>query len=124
MPGAPYPVRQALRADAGLYGGINADIEVVQTKISGKPPYSIQQKVTRANPGAASVVLRSARKTRFRSATRFQVRLFDAAVHRRGGIGTYVLPSNPLQSILRPELALPELGSATVLTSLTAASPR
>ena len=89
----------------GFRAASDADIEVVQTTIFWKGrPYSIQQKVTPRESRRGELVLRFGKKDSLPvGPTRFQVRLFDTAGGTvEAGIGTYVLPSNPLQVHLTP----------------------
>jgi hypothetical protein len=89
----------------GFVAAAGAVVEIVQTTIFWKgQPYSIQQKVRRRESKRGQLRLRFGKRDFLPvGPTRFQIRLFDnAGGNVEAGIGTYVLPSNPLQVLLTP----------------------
>ena len=89
----------------GFLAPAGGNIEMAQTTIlwRGKP-YSVQQLVRPEESKRGTLTLRFGRKDRLPvGPVRFQVRLFDSRGGTvEAGIGTYVLPSNPLQVSLTP----------------------
>jgi len=82
-----------------------AHVEMAQTTIFWKgPPYSVQQRVTPAQSKRGRLTLRFGKRDSLPvGPTRFQVRLLDNAGGTvEAGLGTYVLPRNPLQVHLTP----------------------
>jgi Metallo-peptidase family M12B Reprolysin-like len=89
----------------GFVAALAAPVELVQTTIlwRGKP-YSIQQRVTQRESKHGKLRLRFGKRDSLPvGPVRFQIRLFDSAGGTvEAGIGTYVLPGNPLQVQLTP----------------------
>ena len=89
----------------GFVPAIGAAVEMVQTTIHWRgKPYVIQQRVTPRESKRGALTLRFGRRDVLPvGPVRFQVRLFDAAGGAvEAGLGTYVLPGNPLQVRLTP----------------------
>jgi hypothetical protein len=97
--------RKPYELSLGFVAAAGAHVEMVQTTILWKgQPYSIQQRVTPLESKRGTLRLRFGKKDSLPvGPTRFQIRLLDSAGGTvEAGIGTYVLPSNPLQVSLTP----------------------
>lgn len=96
---------QPYELSIGFVPAVGAPVEMVQTTIFWKGrPYFVQQRVTPLESKRGRLTLRFEEKDALPvGPARFQVRLFDSAGGTvEAGIGTYVLPSNPLQVHLTP----------------------
>ena len=121
---AIHPLNRPYQLSLGFVPAVAAPVELVQTTILWKgKPYAIQQRVTPNESRRGELALRFGRKDFLPAGrARFQVRLFDSEGGTvEAGLGTYVLPSNPLQVNLTPGnahylgwVARPILKSATV----------